>query len=446
MENVFQNVDVWRSAIGKLEIIPHSKIQKILRVSYDSLQDDLDRDLFLEIACFFSGEAKSFVVRVLDECGYNTMIGIENLIDRCMLTIDECENLRMHHLVQSMGREIIRQQSPRDPGQRSRLWYWKDSLEVLEDETGTRAIEGLAMEMSTINACRAEVRTKAFSPMQKLRLLKLNNVQLSGGYKDFPRNLKWLCWHRCPLRSLPNDFPSSSLVAIDMQNSKLQILGEGNKGFGSLKSLNLSHCHGIVRTPDFANFFALEELILEHCANLIEIDESIGVAEGLALINLKDCNLLKKLPESLCMLKLLETLNISGCSSLGMLPADMRNMESLIVFHADGLDFSSSNYKTQKNESWREYIWDLVSKQKISSQLSLNSIPCNSITRLSLVNCNLQDSSFPKEFRVSSSLKYLNLSNNPIRFLPDCFKGLKEVKSLHLYSCNQLQTLEDLKN
>ncbi|XP_074339771.1 disease resistance-like protein DSC1 [Apium graveolens] len=439
-----KNVDVWRSAIGKLEIIPHSKIQKILRVSYDSLQDDLDRNLFLEIACFFSGEAKSFVVRVLDECGYYTLIGIENLIDRCLLTIDKYENLRMHYLVQSMGREIIRQQSPRDPGQRSRLWYWKDSLEVLEDETGTRAIEGLAMEMSTINACRAEVRTKAFSPMQKLRILKLNNVQLSGGYKDFPRNLKWLCWHKYTLRSLPNDFPSSSLVAIDMQNSKLQILGEGNKGFGSLKSLNLSHCHDIVRTPDFANCFALEELILEHCANLVEIDESIGVAEGLALINLKDCSLLKKLPERLCMLKLLETLNISGCSSLGMFPAEMRKMESLKVFHADGLDFSNSNNKTQQNESWREFIRGLVSKPKISSQLSLNSLPCYSITRLSLRNCNLHDSSFPKDFRVAPSLEYLDLSYNPVRFLPDCFKGLKEVKRLTLYYCSQLQLLEDL--
>lgn len=162
------------------------------------------------------------------------------------------------------------------------------------------------------------------------------------------------------------------------------------------------------------------------------------------LINLKDCNLLKKLPESFCMLKLLETLNISGCSGLGMLPAEMRKMESLKVFHANGLDFSNSNFKRQQHKSWREYIRGLVSKQKISSRLSLNSLPCNSITRLSLVNCNLQDSSFPKDFRVAPSLEYLNLSNNPIRFLPDCFKGLKGVKILKLYDCNRLQILEDL--
>ena len=93
---------------------------------------------------------------------------------------------------------------------------------------GTGAIEGLALEMKTTKAYQAELGTKAFSMMHKLRLLKLNNVQLSGGYKNFPKNLKWLCWHKYPLRSLPVDFPLSSLVAIDMQSSKLQTFNQGN--------------------------------------------------------------------------------------------------------------------------------------------------------------------------------------------------------------------------
>ncbi|KAK1381236.1 hypothetical protein POM88_027980 [Heracleum sosnowskyi] len=213
---------------------------------------------------------------------------------------------------------------------------------------------------------------------------------------------------------------------------------------GSLKFLNLSHCHGIVKTPDFTKVSALEHLVLEDCACLVEIDESIGMAEGLVLINLKDCILLKKLPEKFCTLKVLETLIISGCSNLSMLPAEMRTMKSLKVFHADGLDFGDSNCKAHQNKSWREFIWGLVSVPKVSPQLSLASLPCNSITTLSLANCNLHDNSFPVDFSVAHSLEFLNLSNNPIRFLPDCFKGLKQVKIFRLYDCNQLQTLEDL--
>ena len=111
-----------------------------MRISYESLQDDHDRDLFLEIACFFNGEAKSSVVRILDECNYYTIIGIENLIGRCLLKIDRYNRLRMHNLIQSMGREIIRQQSPRDPGKRSRLWHHKDSHEIQLPEDVVRPL------------------------------------------------------------------------------------------------------------------------------------------------------------------------------------------------------------------------------------------------------------------------------------------------------------------
>lgn len=82
--------------------------------------------------------------------------------------------------------------------------------------------------MSVANGCQTELRTEAFSMMHKLRLLKLNNVWLSGGYKDFPKRLKWLCWQGYPFRCLAKDFPVSSLVAIDMQSSKLQTFMRGN--------------------------------------------------------------------------------------------------------------------------------------------------------------------------------------------------------------------------
>lgn len=77
-----REVDVWKSSMEKLEVIPYYKIQKIMQISYESLQDNHDRDLFLDITCFFNGEAKSRVVIVLGECKSHTRIEIENLIDR----------------------------------------------------------------------------------------------------------------------------------------------------------------------------------------------------------------------------------------------------------------------------------------------------------------------------------------------------------------------------
>ncbi|XP_063942103.1 disease resistance protein RPV1-like isoform X3 [Daucus carota subsp. sativus] len=437
---------VWTSAIQKLETFTHSKLQKILKISYESLPDDHDRELFLELACFFNGEAKSSVVVILDACKYYTTIGVDNLVDRCLLKIDTYGKLRMHQLIESMGREIVRQQSPKDPGEWSRLWHYRDSVEILEDETGTRAIEGLALDMDMTNAYQTELSTKAFSMMHKLRLLKLNKVQLRGGYRDFPKKLKWLCWHGYTQRSLPDDFPLSSLVAIDMQNSKLQKLVQGNMCLGSLKILNLSHCHCVVESPNFSQLRVLEQLILEGCASLVEINESIQMAEGLLIMNLKDCINLRKLSKNLGMLKLLETLIISGCSNLSTLPAAMKEMESLKVFQADGLDFGNSSFVIEEYVSWPIYFWGWVSKRNLGSQLLLSSLPFKSIRRLSLVNCNLHDNAFPKDFIAAPSLKYLDLSNNPIRFLPECFEGVKMLKRLTLRYCNQLQALENLPN
>ncbi|XP_021827436.1 TMV resistance protein N-like [Prunus avium] len=53
-----KEVDVWHSALQKLCEIPNVKIQKILRISYDSLRDDHDKNIFLHIAYFFIGKEK----------------------------------------------------------------------------------------------------------------------------------------------------------------------------------------------------------------------------------------------------------------------------------------------------------------------------------------------------------------------------------------------------
>jgi hypothetical protein len=41
----------------------------------------------------------------------------------------------MHDLLRDMGREIIREKSPKDPEERSRLWFSKDVLNVLSEQT-----------------------------------------------------------------------------------------------------------------------------------------------------------------------------------------------------------------------------------------------------------------------------------------------------------------------
>ena len=123
----------WKDAVEKLKRLPNNEIQNVLKMSYDEL-DRLQKDIFLDIACFFQGKDRDHVERILDACDFSASVGIDDLIDKSLLTVVS-NKLRMHGLLQEMGQEIVRQQSIKNPRKRSRLWLAKDVYNVLRDNT-----------------------------------------------------------------------------------------------------------------------------------------------------------------------------------------------------------------------------------------------------------------------------------------------------------------------
>ena len=99
------------------------------------------KELFLDIACFFKGEDKDCIRDILESFGYYPNYNIEVLIDKSLITIDRersllmHESLWMHDLLQEMGQEIVRRESPEEPGRRSRLWRYEDVLHILKNCT-----------------------------------------------------------------------------------------------------------------------------------------------------------------------------------------------------------------------------------------------------------------------------------------------------------------------
>ena len=124
----------WKSAIDKYEKIPNKEIQKVLEISYEGL-DEAEQDIFLDIACFFKGFHKKYVMDVLDSCDLHPIYGIQKLIDMCLITVDQYDKLSMHDLLQQMGKDIVRRESPQLLGERSRLWHYEDVLDVLTENT-----------------------------------------------------------------------------------------------------------------------------------------------------------------------------------------------------------------------------------------------------------------------------------------------------------------------
>ncbi|KAK8564336.1 hypothetical protein V6N12_036462 [Hibiscus sabdariffa] len=441
-----KSMNVWRSALEKLQAFPNSKILKILRISYDSLEDDHDRNLFLDIACLFIGKDRDYTTTILDGCDFYTTIGIENLIGRSLLTINEKNKLMMHQMIRDMGREIIRQESP-DVGERSRLWH-KDAFDVIREKTGSRKIKCLVLDLQGLLENKSKqttttlhlpkhsqvcMETQAFEKMRRLQLLQLDHVKLKGDFKDFPKSLIWLRWHGFPMQSLPADFDIRRLVALDMRYSNLKRVWKDKECVPNLKILNLNHSHSLLKTPNFSGLPSLEKLMLKDCIKLVEVDQSIGELKMLTFLNLKDCKSLGKLPRTIGSLISLEVLILSGCSTLDNVPKELHDMKSLKVLNLDG----TSIYQTRLRLPY------LLLKRSKDLGFSWASLPC-SLVKLSLESCRLTDDAMPHDLCNLASLKSLNLSRNLIHCLPESIKHLTKLDELLLNCCTELQMIPNL--
>ncbi|XLR11437.1 hypothetical protein S83_039375, partial [Arachis hypogaea] len=207
----------WRNVLNKFKAIPNNDVQKKLKISFDGLSDDRDREIFLDVAFFFIGMDKNDVIDILNGYGHSAEIGINVLMERCLITVDTKGKLGMHGLLRDMGKEIIRESLPMKPEKRSRLWNPEEVL------NGTKAIEGLALNLpKSLNP--TQLKTEAFKEMKRLRLLQFANVQLVGDFKYLSTDLRWLCWHECSPEYTTANFYQGNLVAIDFKYSKLDLV------------------------------------------------------------------------------------------------------------------------------------------------------------------------------------------------------------------------------
>nr|XP_017225570.1 PREDICTED: TMV resistance protein N-like [Daucus carota subsp. sativus] len=105
------DVSFWKVILKKIQKSPMKNIQNILQLSYDWLEDDTQKAIFLDIVFFFLGKKIDEAVDVFRSLEFFPECGIPFLVERCLLTIDSDNRLRMHNLIQEMGRNIIHEES-----------------------------------------------------------------------------------------------------------------------------------------------------------------------------------------------------------------------------------------------------------------------------------------------------------------------------------------------
>ncbi|KAG2239682.1 hypothetical protein Bca52824_091521 [Brassica carinata] len=202
-----------------LRVNPPTKIQEAFRRSFDGL-DENGKNIFLDLACFFRGENKDHVVQLLDACGFFTYLGICDLIDESLISLLN-NRIEIPIPFQDIGRFIVHEEDM-DPCERSRLWDSNDIIDVLTNNSGTEAIEGIFLDASDLTC---ELSPTVFSKMYRLRLLKFYCSNTSGnqcklslpqGLDTLPDELRLLHWEHFPLGYLPQKFIPENLVEINM--------------------------------------------------------------------------------------------------------------------------------------------------------------------------------------------------------------------------------------
>ncbi|CAI9269444.1 unnamed protein product [Lactuca saligna] len=449
-----RDVAYWEGCIEGLKKETCSHINNVLRMSFDSLPSNNDKELFKYIACYFVGIDRDVTETILEACDINTKSGITNLLDRFLLRIGWDNELKMHQLVQEMGRFEVRQESLDKPWKRSRLWCDKESFRVLKQKKGKGNLVGLSLDMRMLEkeklGASFELKTDALSNMDSLMLLQLNYVHMNGSYENFPEELRCLCMHGFRLKCIPLDLPMENLVALDMSYSnieyfvgcyrdpqrleKKQKLDESclkkKRLLGSLKILNLSFCGHLRSLGDFDQLPALERLIVRNCIGLVEVCESIEKCVDLFLIDLSYCNKLEKLPRNIGMLKKVKMMWLDGCS-LGESQIKIRDMDSLEMWKAN------KNIGINTRTSSIAFVGAIPRDLKFFAS-SLRS----SLVRLSLANSNLSTESFPMDFSCLSMLEKLYLDENPITSMPHYVRTLPRIDLLSMTNCDKLKSVE----
>uniref|UniRef100_A0A7N2R486 ADP-ribosyl cyclase/cyclic ADP-ribose hydrolase n=1 Tax=Quercus lobata TaxID=97700 RepID=A0A7N2R486_QUELO len=426
-----RDINQWKSTLLRLKKFPECAIFEALKISYDRLHET-EKKIFLYIACFFNHEYKNSVVSKLDYLDLYPAIGLVVLVEKSLIKIND-PKVWMHDLVQDMGRKIVHEECPEEPGKRSILWSFEDINSVLTKNTGTEAIQGIVLKLP--ESKEAYWNPESFSMMHNLKLLTIDNVQLLHEPKHLPIGLRFLEWRGYPSKSLPLNFQSNDLVELYMCCSHIEQLWKGAKSFEKLKIIQMNGSPNLIETPDLIKVPNLEKMFLEDCLNLREIHPSTLVHNRLTLLNLRGCVNVKTLPSKFEM-ESLEVLILSSCSKLKKIPEFGENMQHVLELYLGGTAIN-------KLPTSIGHLTTLV-LLNVRDCKSLTCLPSSIFNLKLLKDVNISGCSklerLPENVGNAESVEELDVSGTAIREVPSSIGLLKNLKMLSFSGCKGLSS------
>ncbi|KAH9724836.1 Disease resistance-like protein DSC1 [Citrus sinensis] len=412
----------WKIALENLIRISDPDIYDVLKVTYNELKAE-EKSMFLDIACFLKGEDKDYVTKIQDDPNFAHYC-LSVLVDKSLVTISCNNKVQMHDLLQKMGREIVRQESVKEPGKRSRLWYYEDVYHVLKKNKsnysfcafvhkGTDAIEGVPIMSS--------------------------KVHLDQGLRYLPEELRYLHWHQYSLKTLPLNFDPENLIELNLPYSNVEQIWEGKKQAFKLKFIDLHHSKYLTKIPDLVETPNLERINLLNCTNLPYISSSIQNFNNLSVLSLAGCRSLVSFPRNIYFRSPI-AVDFSDCVNLTEFPLVSGNIIELRLW----------NTRIEEVPSSIECLTNLetldLSFCKRLKRVSTSICKLKSLCWLELGGCsNLE--TFPEILEKMEHLLEIDLRETAIRNLPSSIEYLEGLRKLDLGDCSELASLpEKLEN
>ncbi|XP_030523506.2 disease resistance protein L6-like isoform X2 [Rhodamnia argentea] len=323
-----EKIEVWDETLKKLKEGPFEDVRDTLMISYERLEDK-QREVFLDIACFFINADRTYPVIMWKDCGYLPSIAMRVLSQRSLIKITHDNRFWMHDQVRDFGRDIVLRVYPR---KFCRVWIRDDALKLLEGKKRSENVEALCLDSDGYSRSLA---SKELAALPNLRFLRVKGIDFFGNFKNLLSELRWFSWEVSHKEFYAESFHFASLVVVDLSKSDIEDDWGGWSQIQMIKKLkvpDLTDCTKLRKTPDFSNFTSLETLLLVRCSNLVTIHPSISKLQLLETLNVKGCSSLGELPEEVCSLQSPKEIVMPQNFQPLKLPERFGNLKSLSSF------------------------------------------------------------------------------------------------------------------
>ncbi|GLJ33817.1 hypothetical protein SUGI_0679920 [Cryptomeria japonica] len=419
--------DSWETQLDKVRRIMPNDIKQKLKVSYDAL-DDEEKEIFLDIACFFIGEEIASAIDVWDGSRWSGLHSWERLLNKCLVEMDNDDCIRMHDHIRDLGREIANQKSP------YRLWYPQQIIKTHNEAQGI-GIRGI---MSTTDGYMDGIeesprfsggkiivnRSGGYCSLQPsslgLKIFKVRGNHYNQVIGDMPRELVWLRWFHFGQRNLSSlsSLKNLRVLEIDeeMKDNHLEELWENDSNAPEqLRRLVISNCHKFQILPN-----------------------SIGRLNHLKKLVVSGGNLLSSLPEEFCLLQSLEHLKLM-CYNLSSLPRNFGDLRKLRHLELHGcMQFRTLPVSFKELILLQHLCLSLCFNLTLESNILENMIK---LEHVSLNGCT-QLEELPPHITNQASLKNLHLYGwKRLKQLPMNIGRLSKLRRIEIGTSNLLTSL-----